>query len=233
MGTACRAGAPARRLRLREAPSWTLGRTRSDRQGWLGATPRARLVSAHLPVTGASSSGTTPGPRPPALARGDQGRACADGRRRAADQRRLLCLGLPRMSCHRSSKQRGASGGSLSLACTSTIRISRMTSLIRIPTVNTPSQPVEDLPSRGQQEKVFRDLARNIKELLGPAHLKGLRNDPSRRQTRPPLSGPPRAQIRTGRGYTPSGSEGFSEQLQALLAEKIFADSEPRCIYLV
>jgi WD40 repeat protein len=33
-------------------------------------------------------------------------------------------------------------------------------------TVNTPNQPIEDLESRGQQEKIFRDLARRIRELL-------------------------------------------------------------------
>jgi hypothetical protein len=35
-------------------------------------------------------------------------------------------------------------------------------------TVNTPNQPIEDLESRGQQEKVFRDLARRIRELVEP-----------------------------------------------------------------
>ena len=33
-------------------------------------------------------------------------------------------------------------------------------------TVNTPKQPIEDLELRGQQEKVFRDLARRIRELV-------------------------------------------------------------------
>jgi hypothetical protein len=35
-------------------------------------------------------------------------------------------------------------------------------------TVNTPNEPIEDLGSRGQQEKVFRDLARRIRELAQP-----------------------------------------------------------------
>ncbi len=38
-------------------------------------------------------------------------------------------------------------------------------------TVNTPDQPIEDLGSRGQEEKVFRDLARQIRELVPPARL--------------------------------------------------------------
>jgi hypothetical protein len=33
-------------------------------------------------------------------------------------------------------------------------------------TVNTPNEPIEDLESRGKQEKVFRDLARRIRELV-------------------------------------------------------------------
>ncbi len=36
-------------------------------------------------------------------------------------------------------------------------------------TVNTPDRPIEDLVSRGQQEKVFRDLARRLRELVPPA----------------------------------------------------------------
>jgi NB-ARC domain/TIR domain len=35
-------------------------------------------------------------------------------------------------------------------------------------TVNRPGEPIEDLPSRGKQEKVFADLARRIEELLEP-----------------------------------------------------------------
>ena len=35
-------------------------------------------------------------------------------------------------------------------------------------TVNTPNRPIEDLSSRGEQEKVFRDLACRVRELVKP-----------------------------------------------------------------
>jgi len=35
-------------------------------------------------------------------------------------------------------------------------------------TINPPDEPIEDLPSRGKQEKVFAGLARRIEELLEP-----------------------------------------------------------------
>jgi TIR domain len=35
-------------------------------------------------------------------------------------------------------------------------------------TINTPKEPIEDLPSRGRQEKVFANLARRIEELIEP-----------------------------------------------------------------
>ena len=46
-------------------------------------------------------------------------------------------------------------------------------------TVNTPDRPIEDLGSRGQEEKVFRDLARRIKEARAAGAL-GPGADPTR-----------------------------------------------------
>jgi hypothetical protein len=47
-------------------------------------------------------------------------------------------------------------------------RFDRDQVLFEYQTINPPGEPIEDLPSRGKQEKVFADLARRIEELLEP-----------------------------------------------------------------